>query len=77
MVNTSSRARIYELQTSVHPGKLGSLFALPDGRVAGVVFASSVTNETVGYALTAAEVRPDLDRSHTQTEAVSTGPSAG
>ena len=68
---------VYELQASVRPGNSGGPFALPDGTVAGVVFASSVTNENVGYALTAADVRADLDRSRTQTEAVSTGPCAG
>ena len=68
---------VYELQASVRPGNSGGPFALPDGTVAGVVFASSVTNDNVGYALTAAEVRADLDRSRTRTEAVSTGPCAG
>ena len=68
---------VYELQASVRPGNSGGPFALPDGTVAGVVFASSVTNENVGYALTSADVRADLDRSRTQTEAVSTGPCAG
>ena len=41
---------VYELQASVRPGNSGGPFALPDGTVAGVVFASSVTNENVGYA---------------------------
>ena len=69
--------QIYALQASIRPGNSGGPFSLPDGTVAGVVFARSVTDANVGYALTAAEVRPDLDRSRTQSEAVSTGPCAG
>ncbi len=65
--------QIYELQASIRPGNSGGPFSLPDGTVAGVVFARSVTETNVGYALTAAEVRPDLDRSRAQSEAVSTG----
>jgi S1-C subfamily serine protease len=65
--------QIYALQASIRPGNSGGPFSLPDGTVAGVVFARSVTDPNVGYALTAAEIRPDLDRSRTQSEAVSTG----
>lgn len=66
--------QIYALQAAIRPGNSGGPFARPDGTVTGVVFARSVTDSNVGYALTAAEVRPDLDRARTQSEAVSTGP---
>jgi S1-C subfamily serine protease len=69
--------QVYQLQASVHPGNSGGPFSLPDGTVAGVVFARSVADDDVGYALAAAEVRPDLDRSRTRTEVVSTGACAG
>ncbi len=65
--------QVYELQASIRPGNSGGPFSLPDGTVAGVVFGRSVADANVGYALTADEVRPDLDRSRTQSSAVSTG----
>ncbi len=65
--------QVYELQASIRPGNSGGPFSLPDGTVAGVVFARSIGDANVGYALTAGEVRADLDRSRTQSNAVSTG----
>jgi S1-C subfamily serine protease len=53
---------IYELQATVQPGNSGGPFVLPDGRVAGVVFARSVSESSVGYALTAADVADRLQR---------------
>ncbi len=66
------RREVYELQAVVRPGNSGGPFVLPDGRVAGVVFAASTTNEGVGYALTSNEVIPELEAAGTSE--VATGP---
>jgi S1-C subfamily serine protease len=54
------RRQIYELQAVVRPGNSGGPVVAPDGTVIGVVFAMSSTNDDVGYALTSAEIQPDL-----------------
>ena len=43
--------RVDALQATVRPGNSGGPFALPDGSVGGVVFAASVTDPGIGYAL--------------------------
>jgi len=65
---------IYELRARVEEGDSGGPFVRPSGRVAGMLFAASTTDERVGYALTAAEIRDELARSEARAEAVSTGP---
>lgn len=52
--------KIYEVVADVRPGNSGGPMVLKDGTVAGVVFASSVSNEGYGYVLTAGEVRNQL-----------------
>jgi S1-C subfamily serine protease len=64
---------VLELQTLVRPGNSGGPFVLPDGRVAGVVFASS-GDEDVGYAIAAAEVDDPLRSAIGRTTPVDTGP---
>lgn len=66
--------RLYELQTRVRPGSSGGPFVLPDGRVAGVVFASSTVDDRLAYALTAAEVAPIVAAARTRITPVGTGP---
>ncbi len=51
---------IYEIQAVVRPGNSGGPLITPSGTVIGVVFAMSTTNGDVGYALTSAEVLPDI-----------------
>jgi S1-C subfamily serine protease len=65
---------VYELQALVRPGNSGGPFVTTDGDVAGVVFAASTTEDDVGYALTAAETEPEIDRARGRTAPVSTGP---
>jgi len=50
--------RLYELDAVVRGGNSGGPFVLPDGRVAGVVFANSVIDDEVGYAIAASQIRP-------------------
>ena len=64
---------IYVLQATVRPGSSGGPFILADGRVAGVVFARSVSDGEVGYALRASEVVDDLAVASGRQDAVSTG----
>src|SRR5919106_875897 len=54
------RRQVYELQTVVRPGNSGGPFV--------------TTDDDVGYALTAAEAEPQIDRARDRTGAVSTGP---
>jgi S1-C subfamily serine protease len=65
---------VYELQATVRPGNSGGPFVLADGTVAGVVFASSSVDPTVGYALTSTEVQGEVGQAIGRTSAVDTGP---
>ena len=65
---------VYELRSPVRQGDSGGPFVLPDGRVAGVVFAASTTDDRTGYALTGAEVEDEVRRGSSNTDAVDTGP---
>ena len=64
---------IYELRAPVRQGDSGGPFVLPEGTVAGVVFAASTTDGNTGYALTADEVRDDIERGSGSTSEVDTG----
>jgi S1-C subfamily serine protease len=64
---------VYELQAKVEPGDSGGPFVLPDGSVAGVVFAASTTEASVGYAIASTDVIPDVSRAAGRTSPVSTG----
>lgn len=64
---------VYELQTEVHPGNSGGPFVLDDGRVAGVLFAASRTDDEVGYAIASTEVLPWLQTALGRTRPVATG----
>lgn len=63
---------IVELQATVRPGNSGGPFVLPDGRVAGMVFARSVRADGTGYALPASALRAALVNA-TGSRAISTG----
>ncbi len=71
------RRRVYELQAIVRPGNSGGPFVTTDGDVGGVVFAASTTEDDVGYALTGADVEPEIERARGRTARVSTGPCIG
>jgi S1-C subfamily serine protease len=47
---------VFSLRGLVRPGNSGGPIVTPEGDVAGVVFAASVTDPETGYALTAEQV---------------------
>lgn len=64
---------VYELRSRVRQGDSGGPFVLPNGDVAGVVFAASTTDDDIGYALTGSEVEDEIDRGAGRTQATDTG----
>lgn len=65
---------VYQLDAEVHPGNSGGPFVNSEGRVSGVVFASSLVNPKISYALTSAEVAVRVDQARAVNAAVDTGP---
>ena len=63
---------VYTLRAQVRPGNSGGPLLSPGGAVDGVVFAASVDQPNVGYALTAGEVTADARAGAAATAAVST-----
>ncbi len=53
---------IWIIQSSVHPGNSGGPLVDLQGRRLGVVFAASSTDPNQAYALTNAEVQPDIQQ---------------
>jgi hypothetical protein len=64
---------VYELRSPVRQGDSGGPFVLPDGSVAGVVFAASTTDGDTGYALTGEEVMDELETGLSAESPVGTG----
>ena len=71
------RRRVYEVQATIRRGNSGGPFVLASGRVAGLVFASSVADPDVGYAIVSSEFLPMLRSPETLTASVATGACAG
>jgi S1-C subfamily serine protease len=71
--NGRVQRRVYEVQASIRRGNSGGPFVLTGGRVAGLVFASSVTDDSVGYAIASSEFLPMIADPETLTAAVDTG----
>ena len=64
---------VYELRSPVRQGDSGGPFVLPDGSVAGVVFAASTTDGDTGYALTGEEVMDEIETGLSAVSPVGTG----
>ncbi|WP_155055011.1 MarP family serine protease [Streptomyces blattellae] len=64
---------IYSVRSTVRPGNSGGPLLTTDGRVYGVVFARSTSDDRTGYVLTADEVADDARRAADATEPVDTG----
>lgn len=63
---------VYELRARVRQGDSGGPFVLPNGSVAGVIFAASTTDANTGYALTGQEVMGEVERGSGRSDPVST-----
>lgn len=68
---------VYSLFVGVRPGNSGGPLLAPDGTVLGVVFATSLDDPQIGYALTAAEVAGAATVGTTAVDTVATGLCAG
>jgi S1-C subfamily serine protease len=69
---TQVTRQIYPIRSVVLPGNSGGPLLAPNGTVYGVVFAAAVSVPHTGYALTAAEVAPDVRRGERSSARVST-----
>ncbi|MFE2422299.1 MarP family serine protease [Streptomyces hokutonensis] len=64
---------IYSIRSTVRPGNSGGPLLTTGGKVYGVVFARSTSDDETGYVLTADEVSGDAQRAATATAEVDTG----
>ena len=64
---------IYALAADIEPGSSGGPLLTTEGTVAGVVFAKSITQDDVGYALVWGEIAADVSAASQRSEAVPTG----
>src|SRR2546425_4493589 len=67
---------IWVTQAKVQPGHSGGPLVDLDGNVLGVIFAASTSQSGQAYALTDAEVQPDIDQAQGRTQPVAVGPCA-
>lgn len=65
--------QVYELRSPVRGGDSGGPFVLPDGAVAGTIFAASTSDGATGYALTGAEIADEIRSAARLSDPVSTG----
>ncbi|MGW7548955.1 MarP family serine protease [Streptomyces sp. NPDC054770] len=64
---------IYSIRSTVRPGNSGGPLLTTGGKVYGVVFARSTSDDETGYVLTADEVATDATRGARATSPVDTG----
>ncbi|MGW5866277.1 MarP family serine protease [Streptomyces sp. NPDC055239] len=64
------RRDVYSLYATVRQGNSGGPLLTPEGKVYGVVFAKSLDDPDTGYALTADEVRKDIEAGRTANQEV-------
>ncbi|MEI7034217.1 MarP family serine protease [Streptomyces pratensis] len=64
------RRDVYSLYATVRQGNSGGPLLTPEGKVYGVVFAKSLDDPDTGYALTADEIREDIEIGRTANQQV-------
>jgi S1-C subfamily serine protease len=64
---------IWTIQAQVVPGNSGGPLVDLNGSVIGVIFAASTSSPGTAYALTDAEVQPDIDQAQGRTSSVDVG----
>lgn len=64
---------VFSLRGVIRPGNSGGPLVATSGRVLGVIFAASVTDQDTGYALTADQVSAGAARGISSSATVSTG----
>ncbi|WDT88568.1 MarP family serine protease [Streptomyces sp. SCSIO-PteL053] len=64
------RRDVYSLFATVRQGNSGGPLLTPEGKVYGVVFAKSLDDPETGYALTADEIREDIEIGRTANQQV-------
>ncbi|MDB5171080.1 MAG: serine protease [Candidatus Saccharibacteria bacterium] len=64
---------VYEIETHVAEGSSGGPVVLPDGRVAGIMFAKYDLSDNYGYALTSQHLLANVNTALHATNRVSTG----
>jgi S1-C subfamily serine protease len=67
---------IWIIQARVEPGNSGGPLVDLNGNTIGVIFAASTSSPGTAYALTDAEVQPDIDQAQGRTSSVPVGPCA-
>lgn len=70
---SSTPREVYALAATVREGNSGGPLLSLDGRVVGVIFARSSDNDSVGYAMTMAELEPVASQAPALTSTVSSG----
>lgn len=71
--NSLVTREIYSIRSTVRPGNSGGPLLTTSGKVFGVVFARSTSDDETGYVLTADEVAVDAERAANATAPVDTG----
>jgi S1-C subfamily serine protease len=64
---------VFTLRSVVKSGNSGGPLVDTEGQVIGVVFGAAVDNSDTGFALTADQVRDEVDRASSMTDQVTTG----
>lgn len=63
---------VYSVKSVIEPGNSGGPLIDKEGRVIGLVFAESTTNDNLGFALTMDKVIAEFERAKNRSEAVAT-----
>ncbi|GAA2524552.1 MarP family serine protease [Rarobacter incanus] len=70
---TTPRRQMYAMAADIEPGNSGGPVLTESGEVAGMVFAASTTAKNLGYALSASEIEPAMNKASSLSAAVPTG----